>query len=111
MISPAANQKVYLAIQSIDCRKGIDGLAALCKTQWSLDPFSGHYFIFRNRRARAIKILIYDSSGFWLCYKRLSTGKFNWPKTTASIVLLDLAQLKILLNDNSTNAPWQLVEP
>ena len=64
MLSVTPKHKVYLAVQAIDFRSGIDGLSALCRTQFALDPFSGHCFIFRNRKASAVKVLIYDSQGF-----------------------------------------------
>jgi hypothetical protein len=50
------------------------GLAQLCREKLDADPFSGHLFIFRGRRAMAIKILAYDGQGFWLAQKRLSKG-------------------------------------
>lgn len=77
MLAITPKHKIYLAVQAIDFRRGIDGLAALCRQQFSIDPFSGHYFIFRNRHNSAIKILAYDSQGFWLCHKRLSKGLFH----------------------------------
>ena len=41
---------------------------------------SGTVFVFRNRRATAVKALAYDGQGFWLCHKRLSSGRFRfWP--------------------------------
>lgn len=41
---------------------------------------SGAVFVFRSRRAKALKILVYDGQGFWLCQKRLSAGRFRfWP--------------------------------
>jgi len=39
---------------------------------------SGTVFVFRNRRRTAIKALVYDGQGFWLCHKRLSSGRFRW---------------------------------
>jgi transposase len=47
------------------------------------DPFSGCVFVFRNRRATALKALVYDGQGFWLCHKRLSSGRFHWWPTSA----------------------------
>lgn len=95
-ITPA--HKIYLACQSVDFRKGIDGYAALCRSHLALNPFSGHCFIFTNRRRTAIKVLLYDSTGFWLCHKRLSKGKFSsWPKSPASAVTIDSNQLSRLL--------------
>lgn len=116
MLSITAKHKVYLAIQAIDFRVGIDGLFALCKNQFALDPFSGHYFIFRNRKATAIKILAYDSQGFVLYHKRLSQGKFRyWPKTPTSLVLLNSTQLQVLLQNGNPavitcEPPWRLLE-
>ena len=115
MLSITPKHKVYLAIQAIDFRCGIDGLRALCHKQFSMDPFSGHYFIFRNRRASAIKILIYDSQGFWLCQKRLSKGSFrHWPKASTSVVMLNSTQLQVLLQNGNpaavnTEPPWRLL--
>ena len=43
-------------------------------------------FVFRNRRATAIKVLVYDGQGFWLCQKRLSEGRFRWWPATPAIV-------------------------
>ncbi|OGV51219.1 MAG: hypothetical protein A3F46_01165 [Legionellales bacterium RIFCSPHIGHO2_12_FULL_42_9] len=75
-----------------------DGFAAVCRKHFDLDPFSGHCFIFRNKRKTAIKVLLYDFSGFWLCHKRLTKGQFKqWPKTAASVVTIDPQQLNALL--------------
>jgi len=70
--------RIYLAAEPADFRKGIDGLAGLCRLQLDKDPLAGHIFIFRNRRATAIKVLMYDGQRFWLCQKRLSQGRFSW---------------------------------
>ena len=87
-----------MACQAIDFRKGIDGYAAVCRAHLQLDPFSGHCFIFRNRRRTAIKVLLYDGTGFWLCHKRLSKGQFKqWPATPQTVVLIDSHQLTLLL--------------
>jgi len=49
-----------------------------CRKLLQADPFSGALFVFGNRGRTAIKILVYDGQGFWMCHKRLSTGKFTW---------------------------------
>lgn len=73
--------KIWLLVEPVDFRKGIDGLAGVCRTRLSEDPFSGAMFLFRNRRRTAIKGLVYDGQGFWLLMKRLSEGRFSyWPK-------------------------------
>ena|SRR3990167_2142138 len=98
MLTITAEHKIYLACQSIDFRTGLDGYAAACRNHFQLDPFSGHCFIFRNKRRTAIKVLLYDGTGFWLCHKRLSKGQFkHWPNTSANLVTIDSCQLSLLL--------------
>jgi len=115
MLSITPKHKIYLAVQAIDFRRGMDGLSALCRAQFALDPFSGHCFIFRNKKASAIKVLLYDSQGFVLCQKRLSKGIFRyWPKTSTSLLVLDSTQLQVLLQNGNPNAldtepPWRLL--
>jgi len=60
VIQVAPQMRILVAIEAVDLRKGIDGLAQLCREKLDADPFSGHLFIFRSRRATAIKILAYD---------------------------------------------------
>ena len=69
---------ILVAVEPADFRKGIDGLARLCQEALQQDPFTGVVFVFRNRNATALKVLIYDGQGFWLCHKRLSQGRFRW---------------------------------
>ncbi len=78
MIQVTPQMRVLVAIEPADFRKGIDGLARVCRETLRKDPFSGCVFVFRNRSAKAIKILIYDGQGFWLCQKRLSRKRFRW---------------------------------
>ena len=78
MLQITPHMKVLVAVKPVDFRKGIDGLAAVCKASLSQDPFAGTVFVFRNRRATAIKVLVYDGQGFCLCQKRLSEGRFRW---------------------------------
>lgn len=90
-----------LAIQPVDFRKGIDGLAGLCKTVLKQEPFSGSMFVFRNRRGTSIKILTYDGQGFWLCQKRLSQGRLAWwpgrTDTNEILMALQVHQIQLLL--------------
>ena len=78
MIQIAPQMRILLAVAPADFRKGIDGLAAVCRKILNQDPFSGYIFVFRNKLGTALKILIYDGQGFWLCQKRLSKGRFKW---------------------------------
>jgi transposase len=76
-LSPAV--RIYLSTGATDLRRSIDGLAALVRERFDLDPLSGHLFLFRNRRGDRLKILSWDYGGFWVLYKRLERGTFAWP--------------------------------
>ena len=98
MITLTPQMKVCLYSQHIDFRNGIDGLSGLCRRHFDLDPFSGAVFLFRNRRATAVKVLVYDGQGFWLCQKRLSQGHFkHWPKNQESANQLTAQEIGVLL--------------
>jgi transposase len=101
MIQITPQMRVLVAVDPIDFRRGIDGLARVCRESLAADPFSGAVFVFRSKRATAIKLLVYDGQGFWLCHKRLSQGRFRyWPSRsgTAAGTALRAHELAVLLS-------------
>jgi transposase len=84
MLTLPTSVRIYLARGATDMRKSIDGLSAATTQILELDPFSGHLFVFCNRRRDRIKILYWERSGFWLLHKRLEKGTFAWPVPTDS---------------------------
>ena len=117
MIQITPHMRILLAIEPADFRKGIDGLAEICRRVLQTDPLGGSVFIFRNKKGTSIKILIYDGQGFWLCQKRLSKGKFHWwpDKNDQKTQLLAAHELQILLwNGDPSKSPagemWKKVE-
>lgn len=115
MIALTPQLRVMLAVDVVDFRKGIDGMARICRSQLSSDPLSGTVFVFRNRNKTAIKLLIYDGQGFWLCHKRLSQGRFqHWPTGAEAVSPLLAAELSILLQNGDPfgakmASPWRKV--
>ena len=107
MIAVPPGVRILLAARPVDFRNGMDGLAAL--VQWALqaDPFAGHVFIFRPKRADRVKILVYDGTGLCLYTKRLEAGRFCWPSPTEGVVRLTSAQLATLLE----GLPWHRLQP
>jgi transposase len=97
MLQFTPQHRLLLATTPVDFRKGIDGLAALCRKVLTQDPFSGTFFIFTNKRKTAVKILIYDGQGFWLCLKRFSRGRLAWWPTQSTLSALTAQQLTVLL--------------
>ena len=109
LITP--KHRLFIAVKPVDFRSGIDGLAALCHQKMFNDPLSGHVFVFSNRKKNSIKVLTYDSQGFWLCHKRLSKGTFkHWPTSSSSAVELSVAQLQVLFY-NGDPAKVKSIEP
>lgn len=93
--------RVFLFIEPVDFRNGIDGLARLCRAKLRQDPMSGAVFLFINRRRTSLKLLIYDGQGFWLCQKRFSQGKIKfWPKHGDT---LSAPEVQILLHNGDPN--------
>jgi transposase len=116
MIQITPKHKIFLAVSPIDFRCGIPGISALCRRQWQQNPLSGHIFIFRNRRANAIKLLYYDGQGYWLSQKSLSQGRFDhWPQSNADMIILSPAQLHVLLYNGNpaivkTSVFWRPID-
>lgn len=119
MMQLTPQMKILVAVEPVDFRAGIDGLCRKCRQVLGADPLGGAVFVFRNRRATAIKVLSYDGQGFWLCQKRLSTGKFkHWPRAADGSVSRQLFahQLQVLLAGGDPQATlgapqWRPVTP
>ena len=114
MMPTPSGMKVHLALGYTDMRKGMDGLAMLVQEKLKTDPFSGHLFAFRGRKANLIKILWWDGTGLCLFSKRLDDRGFPWPaaEVAGERVTLSPAQLSMLLEGIDWRAPerrWQPV--
>ena len=107
--------RIYIAAEPVDLRKGFDGLAAATREVARSDPLSGHLFVFVNRRANRMKILIWQPTGYLLLYKRLEKGTFRLPRHPATgerHVEIDASELTLLLDGidlrGSTRRPrWE----
>lgn len=80
MLSFAGSLKVFIALEAIDLRAGVNTLHALVAERLKEDTRSGALFVFTNRRRRLIKVLYWDGTGLWLMSKRLEEGTFFWPR-------------------------------
>lgn len=108
MIQLTPQMRILVAVEPVDFRNGIDGLAQLCRGSLQADPMNGTVFVFSNRRRTAVKVLVYDGQGFWICQKRLSSGRFGWwpPVGAGQSVHLNVHELQALLwNADPTRAP------
>lgn len=94
---------VWLATEPLDMRCGTDtALTRVVQVFGSAKPH--HAYLFANRRATRMKVLVHDGIGVWLCARRLHQGRFNWMSNAlATQVGLTRGQLDALV----LGLPWQ----
>jgi len=90
----------------VDGRKGIDGLSALVRSQFSQDPLSGTLFVFFSKRADRVRVLYWDRDGYVLTMKRLEEGRYRFPwRSELGHVVMEAAELLLVLEGiDLTNA-------
>jgi transposase len=98
MLSWPNSLRIWLATQPTDLRKSFDTLAELVRQELDSDPLSGQLFVFRNKRADRVKLLLWDEDGFVIVYKRLEQGSFRFPEAEAAGVEIRAADLQMLLD-------------
>lgn len=100
MLTLPRSVRIVLATEPVDMRRGHDGLCAIVRNQWRIDPFAGHLFVFLGKRADRVKCLFWDRGGFVLYYKRLERCRFKLPRVEpgATRIDLDAVQLSMLLD-------------
>ncbi len=105
--------KVHIAVGVTDMRKGLDCLAMLVQGLLHQDPFSGHLFTFRGRKANLIKIVYWDGSGLCLFTKQLDAGRFPWPGADeqGDTLALTSEQLSALIGGIDYRAPERVWRP
>ncbi len=118
MIQVSPQMRILVAVDPVDFRNGIDGLARVCRERLAEDPFRGTLFLFRNRRGTAIKAICFDGHGYWLFQKRLSRDKFRWWPDGAGALSREMAvhELTVLLYNGDPRGvrvppPWKPLPP
>jgi transposase len=92
--------RIYVATECTNLRKSFEGLSNEVRSVLEADPLSGHVFLFLNRRATQVKMLMWTRGGFTIVHKRLERGRFTFPKrvtTDAVRVEIDAHELAMLL--------------
>ena len=106
MIDLAKVRNYYIACGYTDLRLGIDGLAAVVTQQYGSHLDEESLFLFCGRRTDRIKALYWCGDGYILLYKRLSNGRFQWPRSEAELRLL--VSMKAQLRGISVPLPMLL---
>ena len=98
--------KIYIVTGFTDMRKSIDGLMAIIKYNYRLDPYSNSLFLFCGRRSDRIKALHFDKDGFVLYYKRLDGGgRFQWPRNSSEMRSISRQEFRWLMEGLSLDQP------
>lgn len=93
---------VWLAVEPLDMRAGTESaLGRVVKVFGEARPH--HAYLFANRRANRMKVLVHDGIGVWLAARRLNAGKFVWPTSIAGTLSLTHQQFDALV----LGLPWQ----
>ena len=103
MIRP---EQVWLAVEPVDMRLGIDGLSLKLQQALGRSPCDGSAYAFRNRNGTRIKLLIWEGTGVWLCQRRLHRGHFTWPRNPTAVFTLTAIQW----NGRVTGIEWQRLD-
>lgn len=87
---------IYLAVEPMDLRCGIDRLLVQVHTVFGRDAFDGTAYVFRNRSGTRIKVVLGDATGVWLCVRRLQEGRFRWPRPGEALCEVNAQQFEWL---------------
>ena len=85
-------EAVWLALGASDLRGGIDVLLAQVLRGFAGGAQPHQAYVFANRRADRLKVLVYDGMGMWLCTRRLQSGGFAWPSQAGGTLSLARAR-------------------
>ena len=95
---------LWLAVEPLDLRAGTEAaLGRVVQVFGAAKP--NHAYLFTNRRANRIKVLVHDGIGVWLAARRLNAGKFVWPKDGSGTLSLSREQFDVLV----LGLPWQRI--
>lgn len=102
----------HLTVQSIrlvtgytDMRKSINGLMAIIRDDFKMDPYANALYLFCGRKADRLKALYFDQTGFVLLYKVLDSGRFQWPRNASEVRTLTRQEYRWLLEGLSVSLP------
>ena len=88
IMTPQTDQ-IWLAVEPVDMRLGIDGLSLRVQQALGKAPCDGSAYAFRNKRGNRVKMLVWDGTGVWLAQRRLHHGRVVWPQVQEAVCTLN----------------------
>ena len=82
MLALSGDARVFMHTDSIDLRKGFEGLSYMTESLFPKMLLTGAYFVFLNKTRNRMKVLYWDVDGLAIwhsgCQSRTSTLKFHF---------------------------------
>ena len=100
--------KLYLVTGRTDMRLSIDGLMAIIRDTYQMDPYANALYLFCGRKSDRLKALHHGKTGFVLLYMRLDSGKFQWPRNASEVRTLSRQEYRWLMEGLSIDQPKAL---
>jgi hypothetical protein len=79
LLALADNRRYHLYRKETDMRKSFDSLCGIISSELDRNIMSGDVFIFINKLRTHLKLLVWETGGFSLFYRRLEQGTFELP--------------------------------
>lgn len=108
MLSVPPGLKIYIATSPLDMRKSFDGMAAVISKKLQHDVFSGHVYVFFNKRRNRIKLMYWDRNGYCCWFKRLERGAFRLPQVSGDSYAVNPTELGLILEGIELTARQRL---
>ena len=100
--------KLYLICGRTDMRLSIDGLMAIIRDTYQMDPYANALYLFCGRKHDRLKAPRHDKTGFVLLYMRLDSGRFQWPRNASEVRTLSRQEYRWLMEELSIDQPGAL---
>ena len=98
--------KIYCVTGATDMRRSFDGLMAIIRDTYQMDPYEKAVYLFCGKRKNTLKALYFDRDGFCLLSKRLdSNGRFQWPRNSSEVRQLTRQEFRWLMEGLSIEQP------
>ena len=98
--------KIYCITGATDMRRSMDGLMAIIRDTYQMDPYAHALYLFCGKRRNTLKALYFDRDGMCLLYKRLDgPGRFQWPKNASEVRPLTRQEFRWLMEGLSLEQP------
>ncbi len=89
---------IWVYRDSIDFRKQMNGCIEIVMDEMKRQPNDGCMYVFRNRNRDKLKVLVWDRNGFWMLYKRLEKGRFDFSSVREGCLEITMDDYDMLIS-------------